>query len=435
MKGLAAVAAAVILASLSAVAEASGPTRVSGVLSHDVTWDEGGSPYLVEGNLSVQKGAVLTIRPGVSVRFQVGLDGKGGMLVVRGGLLAEGEEGRPVKFSQGSGATGWDGIYFHGSDPKRSTLRRCVVMGGRVTVNDASPVIEQCSLYGSTYALHVAGKSSPTILGNRITANVVGLVLTGAEASPIVGRNNFYNNDYGIVAKDFGSPRVTANVFSGNRKYNLVNQSSKPLPAAWNDFRSADAEAIARTIHDGSKDARFGTVQFRPFMPPTEDRPVRTAAAPKFQSRLCLTLDGGYAYSQGVRVPDGLSSGLGNNLRVEWQFQPFMSIGVNAGYQSFLGQGKVGTAGMLDLMGRVIPFQDKGMEAYFIGGAGMNPLYNRKTTPWIGRWHAMAGVGTRLALDGNWGLDLAGIYNFYTPLARHVDAFSIRMGVGYSFGI
>jgi parallel beta-helix repeat protein len=311
-----------------------------------------------------------------------------------------------------------------------------VIISGRVAVKDASPVIEQCTLYGASCAIQVAGKSSPRITGNRVTANKVGLALTGPEDSPMVAKNTFYNNDYAVVAKDFGSPRITGNLFYGNKAYNLVNQSVKALPAPWNDFRTGDASAIAKTLYDSAKNPLFGPVQYRPFAPPVERGETRTAKGQdKFRERFSLTLDGSFASSQGAGVPAGLNNGLGNSFRMEYQFKPFMSIGVNFGYQTFVGNGRTGTAGMLDLMGRVIPFQDGGVETYLIGGAGINPLYDREATPWIGRWHALAGIGTRIALDANWGLDVAGIYNFYTPLARHVDAFSARMGVGYSFGL
>ncbi len=433
MKGIFAVRAALAVIALLNIARAEGATRITGSIDSNTVWTEGNDPYLVEGSVTIQKGAVLTLKPGVQVRFSA----EGGLLV-KGGLMAVGDPGRPVYFAPASGNPAWGGICFISSDPKNSVLRRCVVISGRVAVSESSPLIEQCSLYGATTAIQVGAHSSPVILGNRITANRVGILLSGVSSNPQITKNVLYNNDIALYAQDFGEPRFTGNILYGNKDYNLVDRSPKAFSAAWNDFRTADAEAIARSIYDGNREPQVGKVNFRPFTPPVENHEVQmasTMSAPAFQPRLSLTLDGSYAKGTGSGVPASLTNGLGNGLRVEYQFRSFMSVGVAVGYQAYVGDGKMGTAGSLDLIGRVIPFSGGGFEHYLIGGAGINPLFNRETTPWIGRFHAMAGIGTRYSLDNNWGLDLGMVYNFYTPLARHVDAFSVKLGVGYSFGL
>jgi hypothetical protein len=58
------------------------------------TWNVAGSPYIVQGSISVAYGTGLTIDPGVVVRFQAGTG-----VEVRGTLLAEGTAMNPILFT------------------------------------------------------------------------------------------------------------------------------------------------------------------------------------------------------------------------------------------------------------------------------------------------------------------------------------------------
>ena len=89
---------------------------VSGNITANTTWTVANSPYIVNGNLTVDSGVVLTIQPGVEVRvdstyiFQV--DGK---------LLAMGTSADTIKFTSNSANPAlhpWEGITF----TQKSTL-------------------------------------------------------------------------------------------------------------------------------------------------------------------------------------------------------------------------------------------------------------------------------------------------------------------------
>lgn len=432
MKRITAVILAILGMAFPGAAVAAG-TIVKGNIESNTTWEAAQGPYWVTGNVTVEKGAVLTVKAGTQVRLYPNVN-----IVVKGGLEAEGGEGNPAAFTAADGKA-WGSLFFYGSDPKHSLLRRCVVAGGRVACVGASPVIEQCSLYGSANAVQVGENSAPRIVGNRITANTVGLSLTADTASPLATKNVIYDNRYGVYFERFGAPQVSGNLIYANRAYNMVNRSPKTVAAPWNDFRAADAASIAKTIYDGALSAGVGRVNFMPYKPVEENKPERIVVVDNgyeaFQPRLSLTLSGMAAQASGLRVPSAQRVGLGNLARLDYQFRPFMSIGVNAGYAAFMGNGKVSTVGQLDLTGRIIPVRIGAFEPYLTGAAGVNPLYNRDTTPWVGHYHAMAGVGARVSLDPAFGLDLSGAYDFYTPMAFHVDSFSVRVGVSYGVGL
>lgn len=83
--------------------------EVKGVLKgDDLTWTKEQSPYLVTGNLLVEKDDILTIQPGVDVQFSGGY-----YLQVEGKLSAIGTEDRRIKFyGIDAGDNNWDGMKF-----------------------------------------------------------------------------------------------------------------------------------------------------------------------------------------------------------------------------------------------------------------------------------------------------------------------------------
>lgn len=151
-------------------------TGVGGLIDTDTTWDQDGSPYLVQEDLTVGPGATLTIDPGVVVRFEGAYAFRvQGVLHAVGAVPPHGEEERVspdevewILFTQDS--TGfvdengdplpeeqwrWKGIRFDGSPPA-SVLRWVIVEGGwargewpennggGIFVRGTSPTVENC---------------------------------------------------------------------------------------------------------------------------------------------------------------------------------------------------------------------------------------------------------------------------------------------------
>ena len=83
-------------------------TPVSGELTENATWTAAGGPYLVTDDIVVVEGTTLTIEPGTSVYFA-----NDTRMIVRGHLLAEGEPGNLIIFTQQPGNEGgWEGVHF-----------------------------------------------------------------------------------------------------------------------------------------------------------------------------------------------------------------------------------------------------------------------------------------------------------------------------------
>ncbi|HJT24398.1 MAG TPA: right-handed parallel beta-helix repeat-containing protein [bacterium] len=242
---------------------AAGPTYVKDAISASTEWTKDNSPYVIQNDIVVSKGAILTIDPGVEVQFAASTSGKVGSgpnLVVEGGLKAVGAGGTPVSFNPASTGSLWGALYFYNADSANCLLQGCLIKGGRVVCNGASPTITQCAIYGAKTGVEIYANSQPQIVNNKITANGYGISLRSETASPVVTNNEVYNNNVGFYFEKFGTPTITANKIYNNLKYNMINYSPMPLNAPNNDFRTMDAQLIARTIYDGNYNASLGRI-------------------------------------------------------------------------------------------------------------------------------------------------------------------------------
>lgn len=80
---------------------------VTGTILTDTVWTELQSPFEVKGDVTVARGATLTIEPGVVVRLDNGTG-----ITVRGRFVAEGTAFRRVTLEPADGASRWDGLHF-----------------------------------------------------------------------------------------------------------------------------------------------------------------------------------------------------------------------------------------------------------------------------------------------------------------------------------
>ncbi|MBU1650823.1 right-handed parallel beta-helix repeat-containing protein, partial [bacterium] len=142
------------------------------------TWNASGSPYLIDGEITVHSDSALTIGYGVDVIFQGHYK-----LIVNGLLEANGTEQDSILFTAADTSIGWHGIKFVSASDS-SLLKYCQIVyakgnspfeGGGIYCDNSSPTIKNC-LIENCYAHEGGGicgyyNSSPLIEGNSFISD------------------------------------------------------------------------------------------------------------------------------------------------------------------------------------------------------------------------------------------------------------------------
>ena len=192
--------------------------QLVGTLWESRTLTAAESPYTVPGDLTVAPAVVLTIQPGVTLRFATSdLMGSGentseSELRVFGRVMAVGAEGQEIVFDgAGSGADAWYGVRLYGTGS--STFDRVSIGEASYALYQASPAshtLQRSTLHTSGYGLYVAAGA---MVADAITVHgcayrgVYVLASAGLTLTSSLVRNN---SGYGVeVVQDAGTTADT----------------------------------------------------------------------------------------------------------------------------------------------------------------------------------------------------------------------------------
>ena len=134
------------------------------------TWTSAGSPYLIDGEITIPTDSTLTIQPGVDIIFQ----GQYG-LTIHGYLYALGSINDSIMFTSADTIQGWKFLYFENS-PDSSILMYCTVrhaysVFGAIYCRSSNPIISNSIItYDSTQGI-LCFSASPSIRFCIITNN------------------------------------------------------------------------------------------------------------------------------------------------------------------------------------------------------------------------------------------------------------------------
>ena len=201
--------AAVLLAGQNAWAS----TIISGGNIINQTWNPAGSPYIIQGDITVPSGASLTIQAGTTVQF-ASSDGQGAgrdtarvELTVAGTLTVSGSQASPVKFEAQSGSSSniWYGV---------------VVESGASGASFAFAEIRH-AYYG---ILSEGTGTSLSVVDSTFDSCTNGVRIT--DGTPTLNRILATNNSYGAYVNAPGSPTFTNSVFRDNITYGVHIRAS-----------------------------------------------------------------------------------------------------------------------------------------------------------------------------------------------------------------
>jgi len=164
-------------------------TLVSGYISENTTWTLEGSPYIVVGNVIVEPGVFLTIKPGVAVKFTSGTS-----LVIDGNLIAKGSIAQRIILTSNAAVPApgdWNRIW--------------------VRTNGMADVVYSDISYAS---IGILDDGSCNVVSSSITRNVNGLqgvdhiessdissnANLGVDGGPLFNCTVTYNSGNGVVS-------------------------------------------------------------------------------------------------------------------------------------------------------------------------------------------------------------------------------------------
>lgn len=266
-------------------------TMVSGNISSNTTWNVAGSPYIVTGNVIVDPMVILTIRPGVIVRF----DG-GTRMGVRGFLRAAGQDTARIRFiANDTSATAgfWRGIIVSGAVQMDNVIGRHAekflylydggtnlskVRGSIFSENDTAMVFDG-SYPDSLHVWRCLFEKNRVGMIADSTASIRWSVFRendwGLQGNRIfVARNKFLDNGYGAILE---RSAIVRNQFTGNTVvgltearcrigFNRINQNdiglkTNLLPGAIMKFNYLRANRVGLRIGPAAGNNPVGQAQ------------------------------------------------------------------------------------------------------------------------------------------------------------------------------
>ncbi len=180
------------------------------VITHSTTWHRQDAPFTIAGSETVVAGATLTIEQGTVVAMEHH-QSSGGLLWIRGTLLARGTANEPITFTTDAPVPqpgSWEGLFFDGKRASDSRMDHTIIeyggsvdyVAGMVYIGDgASPAITNSSILNSSSGgIVVSSTSTPTIRG-CFFRGLRGYAITIPAADRAnVGGNTFAPGQLGI---------------------------------------------------------------------------------------------------------------------------------------------------------------------------------------------------------------------------------------------
>lgn len=264
---------------------------VSGTITTNTTWALADSPFIVTGTVTVESPAVLTIEPGVVVKFDTGTS-----LIANAGatITANGTSGSPITFTSlkddtvagdtnGDGdattpaAGDWGSLSFAGTKvggvayPAYGSLQFAVVrFGGQVYSHYSKPTLEDDTISHMSLAglyLDTPPGSTYTIQRLTITDSSYNLWLYAVPSTTTI-QNSLFRGAYGlfsVLAQASTAARLTSNSIDSNGKRAAgfswaISAATSPMVLRYNsiaDNQRADGTRMGLTASGSTVDAQY----------------------------------------------------------------------------------------------------------------------------------------------------------------------------------
>ena len=205
----------------------------AGTITSDAYWDDPEIVYWLQGNVTVDEGAVLTVGAGQVVKF----GSHAGTIWVKGTLIADGTAGQPIVFTDDCDDTAGGDTNNNGdaTDPFRGGW--CAIhFSASSTGNLMDHVEVRWGAYGGWDAQVVADRTELTLTNSVLEhSQNHGLQLAGCD--PVLTNNTYRHNADAAIGMDLASnPAITGVTLENNRINGLeVDRGTITSDAYWDD--------------------------------------------------------------------------------------------------------------------------------------------------------------------------------------------------------
>lgn len=189
-------------------------------------WTSAGSPYNIQGEITIPNDSTLTIEPGVEIVFMGHYK-----FNVQGRLLAVGTQVDSIRFTAANTDSGWHGIRFINTQETNDTskLIYCSIKYGKANTGGYSSN-DRCGgaimIYGFDKVLISNSLFESSMNNGDISPTIGGAAIFIQYASPTITANTFRNNSgttdcailctYGSIYNPDANPIITNNLFLNN---------------------------------------------------------------------------------------------------------------------------------------------------------------------------------------------------------------------------
>ena len=196
-------------------------TFVEGTISENTTWTLSKSPYVVSQDVEIAGGTILTIEPGVEVRFEGNRS-----LTVNGSLHAVGTNDSYITFTSNrltQRPGDWETIKFAGSNNESLSIENCIIEYAEQAIaveSSAKAIIKYSKIMNNSVSgIHVVGESNLNVKGNTIRSNENGISSAGDASSGIKVLDNRFDSNYNgvlLYASSTGTTEISNITIRGN---------------------------------------------------------------------------------------------------------------------------------------------------------------------------------------------------------------------------
>jgi hypothetical protein len=198
----------IVVALLASVALAAcGQTYVSGNVTAHTTWGIAGSPYVLQANIVVDAGMVLTIDPGVTVQFETD---RSLATAIGASVYAVGTQADPITFTSASPTPApgdWYAITINNSPS--SEFSYCILEYGETNLmisHSSTPVSNCISRYASSCGLTLGEDTTSAVVGCDLINNAKG-VQVPLPSNPTINYCNIHDNSvWNLYVSGFPDP-------------------------------------------------------------------------------------------------------------------------------------------------------------------------------------------------------------------------------------